>query len=469
MNSQTHEVIIIGAGLSGLSVARFLKDKQTDIELLILEQSHRPGGVIASHSEEGYLAERGPHGFLDNCLESRVLVHLAGLGEEVEKAPLKKFPRYICLNGRLNTIPQSPLKILKAPVLPVTAKLRVCADLFKKPMPGEPSVSDWVTYRFGKAIIPFVDAVFTGTYAGDINRLSIDAVMPGVRNLEKQYNSVIWGVLKKSLAGRKDGKGKKAKFVLPAMTSFRTGMGRLPQALAAPLETGQEIMYKTTVEKVIPKKDGWQVITCHNRFSCRHLIMALPVNLCLPLLADLNDVKPPPVNSIPEAKILTVALGFSRQADIPFGFGYLAPESEQRFTLGALFSSHMFAGRAPAGKQLIEALIGGRRHPERIEMDDEEIIANVCHDLGRLMELPTPSYARVLRPGGTIPQLESGYPSLLDWYRNLHNQFDNLHICGFGWNGIGINDMTKEAWRTAKRILSQKMEEKEAEVKGVYF
>ncbi len=469
MNSQSYEVIIIGAGLSGLSVARFLKDKQTDIDLLILEQSERPGGVISSHNEEGYLAERGPHGFLDNCLESRVLIHLAGLDGEVEKASLKKFSRYICLNGKLNNIPQSPFKIFKSPILPAAAKLRFFADIFKKPMPGEPSVSEWVAYRFGRKIIPFADAVFTGTYAGDISKLSIDAVMPGVRTLEKQHGSVIKGVLKKALTGKKAGKGKQDKFTLPAMTSFRSGMGRLPQALAAPLDESREIMYKAGVQKIIRSKEGWQVFTSQNIFNCRHLIIALPVNQCLPLLAGLDNLSPPPVNSIPEAGIVTVALGFSEQANIPFGFGYLAPESEQRFTLGALFSSHMFAGRAPAGQQLIEALIGGRRHPERISLSDEEIITNVYNDLNQLMALPPPSYTRVLRPGGIIPQLERGYPALLNWYEQLHDQFDDLHICGFGWQGIGINDMTKEAWRTAKRILQQKHESREVEVKGVYF
>ncbi len=471
MTSQEHEVIIIGAGLSGLSAARFLKDKQADIDLLILEESNRAGGVISSHNDMGYLSEWGPHGFLDNCQQSRTLIELAGLGGEVEKAPLKKFSRYICLGGKLNTIPQTPLKILKAPILSVAAKLKICADLFKKPMSGEPSVHDWVKYRFGKELVPFADAVFTGTYAGDINKLSIDAVMPGVRNLEKKHGSVTMGVIKKVLANKKEkeNKGQTGKFTFPAMTSFRTGMGRLPQALAASLDASGEISYQTTVKKIIRNKEGWQVITSRNTFSCRHLIMALPVNGCLPLLAGLNELNPPPLTSVPEAGILTVALGFSRQAEIPFGFGYLAPESEQRFTLGTLFSSHMFPGRAPAGQQLIEALIGGRRHPERIEMDDEEIIANVCNDLGQLMELPAPSYARVLRPGGTIPQLERGYPALLDWYEKLHKQLDDLHVCGFGWKGIGINDMTKEAWRIAERILSQQAENEEAEVKGVYF
>lgn len=467
MTSPTHDVIIVGAGLSGLSVARFLRDKRPGISLLLLEKNTHPGGAISSHSEEGYLAEWGAHGFLDNCLESRVLVHIAGLKQEVEKAPLKDFVRYVCLDGSLKLIPQSPPKIIKAPLVPFSAKLRILADLWKKPLPGEPTVADWVEYRFGKALLPFADAVFTGTYAGDINRLTIDSVMAGVRDIEKESGSVLRGLWKKARTKKKEGEKSTG---LPAMTSFRAGMGRFPQGLANTLEANREIMYRTSVKKISPVENGWQVTTDQNSFTGRHLVLALPVNASLPLLTGVDTLTPPPMDHLAEARIATVALGFTEQANIPFGFGYLAPESEQRFALGALFSSHMFPDRAPAGHQLLEALVGGRRHPERLEMDDDELIHEVYRDLGRLMDLPTPpSFARVLRPPGGIPQLESGYPALLSWRRNLHAEQQNLHVCGFGWKGIGINDMTKEAWSAAKRILTDQVEQERTELRGIYF
>ncbi len=469
MASPSYDVLIIGAGLSGLSVARFLRDKRPEISLLVLEKSNLPGGAIRSHSEEGYLAEMGAHGFLDNCLESRVIVHLAGLTTEMEKAPLTKFVRYICLNDQLNAIPQQPVAIIKAPLISWSAKLRILADLWKKPMQGEPSVADWITYRFGRALLPFGDAVFTGTYAGDIDRLAIDGVMPGVRTLEHDTGSVIRGLWKKRKEARKKG-GEKHKG-LPAMTSFHAGMGRLAQGLASALEANREIMYGTTARAVEKTDSGWRVQTGRNSFTCRHLVVALPVNQALPLLTDIKEAEKPPLASVPEARIATVALGFDDTAKIPFGFGFLAPESEQRFALGALFSSHMFPGRAPLGHQLVEALVGGRRHPERLELTDEELIARVYQDLAELMELPeSPSFARVLRPESGIPQLEAGYPALLSWRRKLQNNMDDLHVCGFGWQGIGINDMTKEAWKAAKRILTRELEEEEGqEVKGVYF
>jgi len=467
MTKPSAEVLIIGAGLSGLAVATFLKHKQPDISLLVLEQDDHPGGAIHSHLEEGYLAEGGAHGFLDNCLESRVLIHEAGLDNEIEKAPLTDFVRYICLDGKLQCIPQQPGKILKAPLVPLPAKLRVLADLFKKPLADEPSVAQWVEHRFGKALLPFADAVFAGTYAGDIERLKIEAVMPGLCALEKEHGSVIKGLLKKR---RSAGKGKKTG--LPAMTSFTAGMERLPQAMAAGLALNREIMYRTAARSIEQTEQGWLVRTGQLELDCHHLVIALPVNSCLPIIGENSSFagNPPPLPSIPEARIATVALGFTDAAEIPFGFGYLAPEVEQRFTLGALFSSHMFPGRVPDGHMLLEALVGGRRHPERLELSDEELTNNVYQDLKELISLPEPPvFSRVLRPKAGIPQLEEGYPALLNWRKNIHENKPNLHLCGFGWQGIGINDMHKEAWKMAKRILIGLESEENEEVKGVYF
>ncbi|HHO47053.1 MAG TPA: protoporphyrinogen oxidase [Desulfobacteraceae bacterium] len=469
MKTRQVDVLIAGAGLSGLSVARFLRRDRPELSLLVLEKSDRPGGAILSHCEEGYLAEWGAHGFLDNCEESRALLALAGLEGEVEKAPLGKFVRYVCLGGKLRLIPQKPGKIIAAPLVPFWAKLRVLGDLWKKPLPGEPTVAEWVAHRFGSSLLPFADAVFTGTYAGDIDRLKIDAVMPGVRGLEREHGSVIRGLLRKR-AGMKKGPGKRP--LLPAMTSFKSGMGRLPQALAEGLRLNDELYYRTGVTAVSPAADGWwEVRTSQHAIRCRHLVLALPVNQTLALLEQVREIAPPPMASIPEAKIATIALGFTDRARVPFGFGYLAPEQEHRFALGALFSSHMFPGRAPRGHILLEALVGGRRHLDRLELDDEELVSRVYDDLRRLLDLPEePCFARVLRPGAGIPQLEEGYPALLNWLDGLSGENAGLHVCGFGWRGIGINDMTKEAAKIAAAILEKTgPRSAEAEVKPVYF
>ncbi|WP_028580434.1 protoporphyrinogen oxidase [Desulfogranum japonicum] len=468
----THsDICILGGGISGLSAATFLCHHHPEIRITLLEKNATSGGAIQSYKQDGYLAEWGPHGFLDNCKESKELIQWAGLETQKELAPLNKFVRYVCLQGKLQCIPQKPLKILGQPLIPVSAKLRVLADLWKTPLQGEPTVAQWIEYRFGKHLLPFADAVFTGTYAGDIQRLKIDAVMPGVRQLEQQAGSVIRGILHKLFKAKKNNTKKQGKKGLPSMTSFAGGMGQLPIALSEALARNPQVTlhYNSEAVSIVFQDDRWIVETADTTYTCTDLLVALPINACLPLLQQCPNIPTPPSTQVPEAAIASVLLGFNADAHIPFGFGYLAPEQENRFLLGALFSSHMFPGRAPEGMQLVEALVGGRRHPERLQLTDEELVSRAYEDLSSLMDLPAqPVYSHVLRSTAAIPQLEENATTLFHWREELHATFPHLHICGFGWKGIGLNDMIKEGAAMAERCVRRQTDQA-PELKAVYF
>ncbi len=459
--------IIVGGGLSGLIIAHKLKLNSPQNSFVILEKSSATGGVIRSFQQDGYLAEVGPHGFLDNCQESRELLAETGLDRESVKAPLSTFVRYVCMNGRLMMIPQSPMKIIKAPLIPWKDKLRVLGDIFREPLEGEPTVAKWADYRFGKALLPYIDAVFTGTYAGDYNELKIDAVMPGVRALEKEYGSVIRGVIARARAAKKKNRSGK-KLAMPAMTSFPEGMQRLPQKLSELLVPGEDLFLNCPAARLRKTQRGWSVDAPDTTFHGENLVVALPVNQALDLLSGIDSSLP--LRQVPEAWIATVVFGFEG-ATLPPGFGFLIPEMEKRFTLGTLFSSNMFPNRAPAGNIVFETLIGGRRHPERLQLDDRELIKRSLADVMGLLELPAaPAFTSVLRPHGGIPQLEAGYPDLLNWRNNLVQQREGLFICGFGWDGIGINDMVKTAALTADRIKTGSNQDgTKTEFKKVYF
>lgn len=460
----TYDLIIVGAGLSGLSLAHFYRKLNPEADILLLEKGLRPGGAIRTFSRDGYLAEWGAHGFLDNSEASREILADTGLDRVAQRAPLGSFVRYICRRGKLVMIPQSPGRIIASSILPLSAKLRVLGELWKKPLAGEQTVSRWIEHRFGPAILPFADAVFTGTYAGDINRLCIDAVLPGIRGLEMEHGSVLRGLVRSRRKKKTENKGKKE---LPAMISFPEGMGRLVDVLAE----DREIRYDAEANQLkVTEKGAWQVVTGNESFTGHSVAVALSVNQTLALLSTSGFPKPgaPP---LAEARIANVVMGFTDTAKIPFGFGYLAPEEENRFALGALFSTHMFPGRAPLGRHMVEVLVGGRRHPERLAMNDEELVSQCYADLKQLLDLPDPPcFTRVLRPESGIPQLEMGAPRLQSWRRDLMRKMPGLYIGGFGWEGIGINDMTKTARDLAALIKKGGSHLKEAApVKNIYF
>lgn len=454
----THEVIIIGAGLSGLSAAHFLHKMNPELDVVILEKSSRPGGAVQSFKQDGFLAEWGPHGFLDNTPESQEILTDTGLYDVAQKAPLGNFVRYVCHNGQLVQLPQSPQKLLSTPLLSLGGKLRLLADLWKKAKLHDQTIAEWAAYRFGKEVLPLVDAAVTGTFAGDYERLSIDAVMPGVRELEKEVGSILRGVIKK----KKEKKDSKQSGKLPAMTSFPEGMEQLTNKLTQE----KNIIFNTEVQSILQSDDTWQIETSNGRYQTPALIVALPINQCLKLLKKFN----PPVPEVPTAKIVTVVMGFSEKAKVPYGFGYLAPKKENRFALGAMFSTHMFPGRAPENNILLEALVGGRRHPERLELEDSELIQKSYDDLRQLIELPDPPwFTKVLRSSSGIPQLEMKHPALLKWREELEQKQSGLYVCGFGWDGIGMNEMMKAAKKVATKVNTGKQDKSEAQVKPVYF
>lgn len=456
------DILIIGGGISGLALAFFLRQAQPDCAVTILEGSDRAGGAIRSHREEGFVAEWGAHGFLDNAAASTKLLRMAGLETRAIKAELGRFVRYICLDGRLRSIPQSPSKILKSDLLPLGAKLRILGDLWRKPLPGTPTVADWVGRRFGHALLPFADAVFTGTYAGDIDRLLIDACFPMMRTLEKEHGSLLRGLFRRMRKKKNQNAGSEKK--LPAMVSFPNGMEELPACLAKQVD----IRLQSPVVSLSRAGNAWLVRTATDTFATAKVVTALDINKSLALLSTIASVPEPPP-PVPVAHICTIALGMAQDVAVPFGFGFLAPAQEKRFCLGALFSSHMFPGRAPAGYQLIEALVGGRRHPERLKMDDADMVRAAWHDLKKLLPLPEkPVFARVLRTRAGIPQHETAYLAAKEYRDRVTEQLPGLYALGFGWEGIGINDMITAAEKTCRQICGENTAE-EKKMKGVYF
>ncbi len=455
-NSMTHsDILIVGAGLSGLACAHFLQKYMPSSTVSILERTHRVGGVIDSWQDGGFLTEAGPHGFLDNKQESQEILQDLQLESLVQKAPLADFKRYICKNGQLMALPQKPRELITSPLLSFSSKLRLLVEPFIKPIPGTPTVSEWAAARFGTGVLPLVDAAVTGTFSGDFTRLSMDAVMPGVRQVEKAYGSLLKGLRAKN-------KKKAGSSSLPSMVNFPEGMVTLVNRLAE----GKNILFDHPVQSVQKMAQGWQVTTSNGGFTCSHLVSALPVNGGLNLLAQFA----PPTVRIAESTICNVVLGFKDTGFVPKAFGYLAPECEQRFVLGCMFTTQMFPGRAPEGQVLLEALVGGRRHPERVSLSDRELIAQTLTDLGELLDLPgDPLFCKVLRPTGGIPQLEEDHLALLRWRAALQEQEAGLHLCGFGWDGIGMNDATKSARDVAMSIIDGAAGSRQAEVKPVYF
>ncbi len=108
---------------------------------------------------------------------------------------------------------------------------------------------------------------------------------------------------------------------------------------------------------------------------------------------------------------------------------------------------------------------------EKLQLDDDVLVQKTYNDLRQLIHLPDPPiFTKVLRPDHGIPQLEIGYPKLLSWRNRLVESNKGLYVCGFGWEGIGLNDMMKAGAKVAEAVLTASQSgSAKAEIKGIYF
>ncbi|OZB78629.1 MAG: protoporphyrinogen oxidase [Halothiobacillus sp. 13-55-253] len=136
------------------------------------------------------------------------------------------------------------------------------------------------------------------------------------------------------------------------------------------------------------------------------------------------------------------------------GFGLLLPSKEKKRTLGVLFSSTLFPDRTPAGKVLLSAFIGGRKHPEAAQGDDQELLDRVLGDLSPLLGIKgKPEFLRVKRWQQAIPQYEIGYLELQEKITHRLNALPGLSLNGNWRGGIAVGDCLNNGKKLAERLI----------------
>lgn len=404
------KIAVLGAGVSGLTAARRLTSFG---EVTVFEARKRPGGNIRTEEIDGCRVEWGPNGFLDNSPPTLELVAELGLENRLARARSEAARRFIFRQGKLHELPSKPPRFLLSSALPVLGRLRVLLEPWAKAPPDEEeTVYDFARRRIGKSAAEvLVDAMVTGIFAGDPRRLSVAAAFPKLKALEAQHGSLI--------------KGAKGRGFGPTgtLTSFDQGMDVLIDALAADLDlrTGEELS---------------RVPAGFDRIFC-----ALPA----PRAADLvDDDLARLLRQIPTAPVAVVALVFGDLPHVPDAFGFLVPRGQGARILGCLHDSSIFAGRAPSGQRLFRVLVGGRRDPGAVDLDDEALLDVVLGDLQQAWgSVPDPISHSIFRHRLGIPQYEIGHRDLV---RRIHAACPpELRLIGSSYHGVALNACIDEA------------------------
>lgn len=442
------DCLIVGGGISGLTTAWFLR--KAGLSVQVIEASETAGGTMKSIRKDGFMIETGPNSALLNNPHITELVEDLGLQSEYVEANDQAKRRYILQHGALHALPGSPPSFFKTKIFSTAGKLRLLKEPFVGKAAEEETVAQFVTRRLGKEFLDWaIDPFVSGVYAGDPHKLSVRAATSKVYALERDYGSLIGGMIKKTLFNKhRGGAGPAGK-----MFSFKEGMGVLPAAIAEKL--GDDWVGGAAVDAVSREADGWTVSAGEQSWQGQTLILALPAYQAAKLLGPLNEEVGNILDDVVYPHVASVALGFRReQVKHPLdGFGFLIPRKENVVTLGSLFSSTLFEGRAPEGHVMMTSFIGGRQNPASADMTDEQLIDQVKSDISRYLGIDgEPVMANVMRWSKAIPQYEMGYLDRMSKVDELLSSFEGLHFRANWRDGISVGDCIRNGYELAQKI-----------------
>ncbi|HVS34320.1 MAG TPA: protoporphyrinogen oxidase [Gemmataceae bacterium] len=444
-------IVIVGGGISGLSLAYRLQQRQPTAEVVVLEREPHLGGKVGTLHRDGFRLETGPNGFLDTNSAALDLCRDLGLGDRLTAASeAAGRNRFLFLKGKLRPLPRGLWSFLTGDALGWRAKLGILTERFRRPRrdDADESIDAFARRRAGSEIAEtLADAFVTGIHAGDPTLLSMKAAFPRLAAMEREHGSVLKGM---AAAGRKS---------RPRMWSFREGLGLLIDALRERLRTPP--LSGVAVRSVRRSPDGgWEV-----RAEGRDAWMAEAVALTCPayqqaaLLADAELAAK--IEGIAYNRVAVVGLGY-RSADMPMsvdGFGYLSPQRERRDVLGVQWCSSIFPDRAPSGMVLLRALCGGWNRAEIVDWDDDRLLTAVRAELAAAMGVRVaPAFHHIVRWDRAIPQYHVGHLERVAWIEERTKRHPGLYLGGNAYRGVALNDCVEQAGVLAERMLRSAVE-----------
>ncbi len=452
MKNTTH-VIIIGAGLTGLTLAFYLRRK--GIDCLVLERDNRAGGVVHTGRENGFVYETGPNtGVLGNFETSDLFEHLAPhCRMEVANPEAKR--RLIWKGGAWHALPSGLMAAIKTPLFTWGDKLRILLEPFRKrgsdPME---TVATLVRRRLGESFLDYaVDPFVSGIFAGDPERLVTRYALPKLYRLEQKYGSFIGGAIGKKITDRTPQPSKE-------VFSAAGGLDTLIHALQKSIDEKQVLLNISDLT-VRPKDTGtgYRVSFSrggqHMEIACELVVSTLGSNRLNAVFPFLEKEKAAKLTSLHYATLVQVVLGFKHWEGMPLNaFGGLVPSVEKRRILGVLFPSAFLTGRAPDGGALLNVFLGGERNPHYYKLPDNEIIDIVKEETGEMMQLKTfePDLLKIHRYSHAIPQYGADSLQRLEAIMDLQIQHPGLFLAGNIKEGVGMADRIAQARRLSELI-----------------
>lgn len=454
--------LIVGGGIGGLACAfrlrRLALAAGVQERIRVFEAGTRWGGVIASERRDGFLCERGPDAVLTAKPAAVDLMRELGLEERIIPVLPAARRTMIARGARLLPVPDglyllAPGKFwpfIVSPMISWAGKLRMLLDLVKprrSAQVSEESLAAFVRRRLGReALERLAQPMIGGIYSADPEELSVDAAVPQFVAMEREHRSLILAIAKRAritaAAGPRYG----------MFASLVGGLEELVAALIAQLD-GVELRLGAGVTRIERCQERWRAHLAGGA-SCDadRVVIAGPAHVAARLLGPVDAGLAGDLAGIPYRGVTTINAAYGKKIALPEAAGFVVPAIEHRSISACTFVSRKFAGRAPAGADLVRAAVP----EEAVEGSDASLARNALADLGTWIgDGARPDLTLITRHQRALAQPVIGHAARIARIRNREKALPGLALIGNGYEGSGVPDVIAQANAAAGRLAAR--------------
>ena len=457
--NERHDVIVVGGGVAGLTVAWRLRQRRPDLSVVALEATDRAGGrirtEIVDHHAGQFIIELGADSILATKPWARELCLDLGMQEELISVEPADRPTAFWRAGQPVDLPAglsllapaNPDALLASPLLSRAGSLRALQERSVPARQGDDdeSLGSFVRRRFGQEYLERIaEPLLAGIYNADPDELSLQASFPQFLKMEQEYGSVSEGVRHAPASTNR------APFF-----ALRRGIQQLPDTLVEQLGTTVRTRCRVELLERV-ELDGYRVtLTTGEQISAPVVVMATPLWATRALLPAVAPASRPLLGRFKVAASGAVVLAWPvNQIDRPLpGYGLVVPKRESQPFNAITIMSRKYAGRAPKGWSLMRFFFGGHRSPQTLQLDDGALLL-AAREFASVAIGATgaPELVRISRWNEGSPIYQVGH---LEQISELDASLpEGLYLTGAPFRGPGIPDVVRSATELANRIAA---------------
>ena len=451
------KVVVVGAGITGLTVAYRLLKSEGNFEIVVLEGEKQTGGKLITSRFAGLLLDEGADAFLARAPWAKDLFDEIGISKEFVSPSSRSAS--IWANGSLEPLPSPNVLGIPLDHDSLPSKLLNSGDALKIKQGGKPSkavpegtdvsIGSLVRDCVGDSVFElFVDPLLGGINAGVVDDMSCETMAPQLLEAARHEEGLVAALRETQQNSDSDS---------PVFYTHPNGMGHIVEKLTE--QVSESIRKDSNVISINRTNQQWVLETNAGSEIADAVVLATSAQNAAKLLTSVSPTTSSRLSDIEHASVSLVSFAFKNSdINIPKDqSGFLVPRSTGMLMTACSFSGNKWA-HLNDGSQTLIRVSSGRIDDQRHDtLSDEELVKHLIDDLAVTLGLDSqPLEFRVTRWPKALAQFKIGHLQRMEVTIDLlADEAPGVFISGSYHFGVGIPASVRSGNEAAFSVIEK--------------